>query len=640
MKKILSFIKFFALFSVISCCNPEDAVSDAQRNLPNEAELMAKYGAKDLTAVQVDSIIKSIKWETNIKSSVLGSKHAKKGGTLRLGSALYPTNLRAYGPNSNYVINHYINQIVHETLLRVDPVTLEYIPGLADRWFITSDKKTFFFHIDERARWQDGKPITAFDVAATWDFLVDDGLKDPFTQDLMKKFERPAVLTKNIVMIKPQNIGWQEFLNLSIMVWILPQHILQNLTHEHYLRAFNDKLLLGSGPYKFEEATPNQDIVLKRNPSWWGADLPINRGLYNFDKIEYIFYTEETIMDEKFKKGDIDLVYVRVARKWVRDFVPEKIPEIKNNHIIKQRIFINAPQGLSGYYFNLREDPFNDIRVRKALCMLYNRETMAEKLFFNEYKFQDSHFPNSPYENKNNPKIRYNPTEAIKLLEEAGYSQKNLNDEGYIVKDGKVFEFDFNVISSGDSRLENLFQEELKKVGIKVNLKKVTWAQHIKDLDERNFKIIGGIQFTSTPFPPPEEHYHSKFADQKNTNNMWGFKNNRVDQICEEYNREYNLKKRIKLIQELDSIVTNQYTTILYFYSDNSRILYWNKFGMPEFVFPSVFYDGRVTDREVQPSIAFWWYDEEADKALQNAIENNLSLPPKPAEVRYWEKYR
>ena len=641
MKNFILSLFLISFLFTISCCNKEESSQETQIEIPNEEELMEKYGSKDLNQEQVDSIIKSIKWETNKKPSVLGSKHAKKGGTLRLGSALYPTNLRAYGPNSNYVINHYINQIVHETLLRIDPVTLEYISGLADKWFVTNDKKTFFFHIDEHGRWQDGEPVTAFDVAATWDFLVDDGLKDPFAQDMMKKFERPVALTKNIVMVKPKKIGWQEFLNFSAIEFlVLPQHILQNLTHERYLRNFNDKLLLGSGPYEFEKATPNQDIVLKRNPNWWGADLPVNRGLYNFDRIEYIFYTEETVMNEKFKRGDIDLIYVRVARKWVRDFVPEKIPKIKNNHIIKQRIFVNAPQGLSGYYFNLREEPFNDIRVRKALCMLYNREAMTEKLFFNEYKFQDSHFPNSPYENKNNPKTRYNPTEAIKLLEEAGYSQKNLNNEGYILKDGTVFEFDFNVVSSGDSRIETLFQEELKAVGIKVNLKKVTWAQHIKDLDERNFKVMGGIQFTSTPFPPPEEVYHSKFADKKNTNNMWGFKNKRVDQICEEYNREYDLKKRIKLIQELDSIVTNQYTTILYFYSDNLRILYWNKFGVPEFVFPSVFYDGRVTDREVQSSIAFWWYDEEADKALQTAIENDLPLPGKPAEVRYWEKYR
>jgi len=639
MKKIISSFFLISLFSFISCCEQEESAQKSQIEIPNEEELMAKYGPKDLTVEQVDSILKSIKWETNKNSTILGSKNAKKGGTLRIGSYLYPNNLRAYGPNSNYVINLYINQIVHETLLRIDPVTLEYMPGLADKWFIADDKKTFFFHIDERAKWQDSNPVTAFDIVATWDFLSNDGLKDPFTQDLMNKFERPKALTGNIVMIKPKEIGWQEFLNLSIMVLIFPQHILENLTHEEYLKNFNDKLMLGSGPYKFEKATPNQDIVLKRNPGWWGSSLSVNRGLYNFDRIEYIFYTEETVLDEKFKKGDIDVLYVRAARKWVRDFLPEKIPEIKKNQIIKQRIFVKAPQGLSGYHFNLNKKPFDDIRVRKALYLLYNREEMMDKLFFNEYKFQDSHFPNSPYENKNNPKIRFNPTEAIKLLEEAGYSQKSLNDDGYIEKDGKVFEFDLNFMSGGDTRIETLYQEELKKVGIKVNLKKVTWAQHTKELDEKTF-MVAGVSYTSGPFPPPEEHYHSKFADKKNTNNIWGFKNERVDQICEEYNREYDLKKRIKLIQELDSIVTNDYISILNWYSDNVRILYWNKFGMPEFVLTGVFYDSRSTGREIQSIIAFWWYDEEADKELQRAIKNDLTLPAKPAEVREWEKLK
>jgi len=641
MKRILSGLLLISLISIISCCNTEDSVGKTQIEIPNEKELMEKYGSKDLTEEVIDSIVKSIKWTTNKKAKPLGSKRARKGGPLRMGSALYPTNLRTYGPNSNYVINTYINQIVHETLLRIDPVSLEYMPGLADKWSITDDKKTFFFHIDERANWHDGTPVTSFDIVATWDFLVDDGLKDPFTQDLMKKFERPVALGAQIVMIKPKKTGWQEFLNFSAIDFlVLPQHILKDLSPEEYLKKYNDKLLLGSGPYQFEKATPNQDITLKRNPNWWGIKISLNQGLYNFDEIKYIFYTDETVLYEKLKKGDIDILCVKVARKWVRDFAQEKIPAMKNNHIIKQKIFTNAPQGLSGFYFNLREEPFNDKKVRKAVCLLFNREEMMDKLFFNEYKIQDSHFPNSLYENKNNPKIRYNPEEAIKLLEQAGYSQKNLNGEGYIVKDGKVFEFDLNVISSRDSRIETLFQEELKKAGIKVNLKKVTWAQHMKDLDERNFKVLGGVKFTSTPFPPPEEHYHSKFADKKNTNNIWGFKNKRVDQICEEYNKEYDLKNRIKLIQELDSIVTNEYTTILNWYSDNVRILYWNKFGMPEFVLAGVFYDSWVATEETQSVIAFWWYDEEADTALQNAIENNLPLPPKPTEVRYWEKYR
>jgi microcin C transport system substrate-binding protein len=100
------------------------------------------------------------------------------------------------------------------------------------------------------------------------------------------------------------------------------------------------------------------------------------------------------------------------------------------------------------------------------------------------------------------------------------------------------------------------------------------------------------------------------------------------------------LKKRIKLIQELDSIVTNEYISILNWYSDNVRLLYWNKFGMPEFVLTGVFYDSRSTTREEQAIIAFWWYDEEADKALRNAKEKNLPLSGRPAEVRYWEKYR
>jgi microcin C transport system substrate-binding protein len=629
-----------SIFTTISCCNPEDSAKNQQTKILGEEELMKKYGPKDLTEAQVDSIIESIEWTTNKSPSILGSKEAQKGGTLTLGSYGYPFTLRFEGENSNTALNIILASLTNETLLRIDPYTFDYIPGLADKWSISADKMTYFFHINENAKWHDETPVRSYDVVATWDLLVKDELKDPFTQDWFNKYERPIALTENIVMVKAKNPEWRLFLTLSVEeFYVMPEKIIGRISADEYMDEYNNKMMMGSGPYTFDKASPNEYIVLKKNPKWWGSDFKINQGLYNFDIVQFIFYTDNTLAAEKFKKGDIDVFFVTTARKWVQEFIPDEFEELKNNQVIKQKIYTKLPEGRVGYHFNLREEPFNDIRVRKSFCLLNNREEMIKKLFFNEYKLMDSYYPNSMYENENNPKIRYNPAEAVKLLEEAGYSQQTLNNEGYIVKDGKVFELNLNNYA-GDTRIETLLQEELRAVGIKLNIKKVTWATHIKDLDERNFKIIG-IGYTSTTFPSPYESFHSKFADKKSTNNIWGFKNKKADEICEAYNLEFNLQKRVKLIKELDSILTNEYISALNWYSGNLRILYWNKFGMPEFVLTGIPFNDHISNTtDYSTIIAYWWHDEEADKKLKEAIEKDLPLPAKPAEVRYWEKYR
>jgi microcin C transport system substrate-binding protein len=636
MKNFLLGFFLIAILFTLQCCKQEESAQKAPIEIATEAELMEKYGPKDLTEEQVDSIINSIEWETNKNPTILGSKEAKKGGTLVLGETGYPPSLRIYGENSNDAFNqNVLGSLLYEIPLKIDPITLEFLPCIADKWSITNDKKTFFYHINTHGRWNDNHPITAFDIVATWDLLMDDDLRYPFYQEIAGRYERPVALSKNVVMVKPKTRQWSLFLYFS-QLYILPEHILSKMSVPEFMDKLNTKPILGSGPYILEQAKTNEIIIVKRNPNWWASNLPINRGLYNFDRVKFVFYTDRTILDEVLKKGDIDIFTVGIARKWFEDLTSAKVDAIKNNHIIRQRVYTNNPQGIWGYGFNLREEPFNDIRVRKAFCMLNNRREMIKKLFFNEYKLMDSYYPNSIYENKNNPKIRYDPEKAIKLLEDAGYSQKNLNEEGYIEKDGKVFELNLNIFSA-DTRIQTVFQEELRKIGIKLNLKKVTWAKHSKDMAERNFKIAQ-IGYTTLLFPNPENMFHSKFAAKKNTNNIYGFKNKRVDEICEIYNFEYDLEKRVKFIKELDSFLMSEYLVSLNWYSDNLRLLYWNKFGMPEFVLSGITYNGEITSGATESILAYWWIDKKLEQKLKEVKGKNIKLPGRPAEVNYWEK--
>ncbi len=643
LKRIIhkpSLLLFLLISSFFISCDKKTPSKSPKKHI-TEAELLKKYGPEDLTKEQVDSILNSIKWITNFEGVILGDKDAKKGGTLNFGCFGYPATLRSYGQSASYLMNSTFRSLVYESLLKIDPVTLEYLPSLADKWCITPDKKTYFYHIDTSAKWQDGKPVTSLDVVATWDLIVHDDLKEPIWQGMFLKFKRPVALTKNIVMIKPKELSWRVFFNISTEeFFVMPEHIIGRIKPSDYMADYNNKMMVGSGPYIFEKANINEVIVLKRNPSWWAKDMPINKNLFNFDNIRFLFYSEETLMGEKFKTGDVDLIHVErpLFKKWKEEYTSIEMNEIKYNHIIKQRIYINMPY-INGFYFNMREDPFDDIRVRKAVFLLFNRKIMLEKFYYNEFRYMDSYFAGLPYENKNNPKIRYNKEEAIKLLEEAGYSQKNLNDKGYIVKDGKVFEITLNVYRTDDTRIETLLQEDFKKVGIKLNLKRVTWATALKDIDEFNFKMIG-LRFTIEIFPNSETLYHSNFADNKGSFNIWGLKDTKVDELLDLYYQEYDLEKRTKMLQQLDSIIVRKYMTALLWYEDNMKILYWNKFGMPDFGISQTDYNGLINYEPYSPVITFWWIDNEFEKKLNKSKNKEIMLPARPSELKSWENLK
>jgi microcin C transport system substrate-binding protein len=285
---------------------------------------------------------------------------------------------------------------------------------------------------------------------------------------------------------------------------------------------------------------------------------------------------------------------------------------------------------VSGIAFNIRKPPFNDIRVRKAIAHLYNREKMMDKLFFNEYEYTDSFYPNSPYENPNNPKIRFDPDKAVELLEKAGWLQRNRNSDGWLTKDGKIFELNLNYVQKSSERIMTIFQEDLKDVGIKLNLKQVTWATDIKEVGERNFKMSSRA-YSGLLFPNPESSMHSKFADMKNNNNIWGLKNERIDEICEKYPLMFDPEKRIKAIREIDGIVSQLHLYAFGWYSAHTRLLFWNKFGMPPYIL------SKTGDH--RSLVNLWWFDKDKAEKLRQAIKNNTELPVGETIVKWWDEH-
>lgn len=577
----------------------------------------------------IKEMLKNLKWETNTEYQGMGSKEAKKGGTLKYVESSFPPTLRTCGKNANSAFMSMLIGLSYEGMLDLDPITLRYAPNLAKRWAVADDKVSFFFELDERAKWSDGKPVVANDVVATWKLYTDPGIEDPFSNDYYSKYEQPVAVSERIVMIKSKLKNWRAFMSAGFMT-ILPGHIISKIDGKKYLEEYQFKMMPGSGPYTYESSKVNEEIILSRRNDWWQDKLPRAQGYYNFDKLQFIFIQDENLIKEKFKKGELDWVYVNVAREWHQEFTPAMLPQIAKGWIQKRKVFTHRAIGVSGMAFNMRKPPFDDIRVRKAIAHLYNREKMMDKLFFNEYEYLDSFYPNSPYANPANPKIRFDPDEAVRLLEEAGWLQKSRDSDGWLNKNGKRFELSLNYVQKSSERIYTIFQEDLKDVGIKLNLKQVTWATDIKEVGERNFEMSSRA-YTGILFPNPESSFHSKFADLPNNNNIWGLKNKRLDEICDAYPLMFDADERIKAVREIDGIVCSMHLYALGWFAAHSRLLFWNKFGMPDYIL------AKTSDQRSLVSI--WWFDAEKAKKLDEARAKNESLPVGEEIVKWWDEH-
>lgn len=277
----------------------------------------------------------------------------------------------------------------------------------------------------------------------------------------------------------------------------------------------------------------------------------------------------------------------------------------------------------------MRKWPFDDKRVRMAFTYLYNREKMNEEMYYSEYSMMNSLYSGSVYENPNNEKVKYNPEKAVKLLKEAGYTKRN--EDGWLVhEDGRVLRFEL-AIQKGLDYMVTPVQQMMKEYGIDMQIKYEDGNTSWKNLMDRNFTIFmqnwGGLVF-----PNPETSLHSSLADENNTNNISGFKNARVDELCEEYDVTFDQARRVEIIREIDGIYSDIHPAAWGIARNYQRVLFWDKFGYPEYMV------GRYTG-DYRSAFTLWWFEPEKEKALEEAMTNDTSLPVGEVDVMYWPNY-
>ena len=576
-------------------------------------------------------------WETNDDVVSNGSPNAIKGDTLTMvGGSVFPPTLRGFGKESRSQLLAFIEQNTYESLLIKNPETNKYEPELATHWKIGTDSMTFFFRIDPRARWEDGKEVTSEDVIATYKILIDEGHGDANTYTYYKDlFYVPEAISKYIVSIKAKKVDWRTF--GATLFSIYPAHYLNKIDGAAYIEKYQFEMMPGTGPYEVDVSQTTQEnngiIVLKRRKDYWAINHDRNIGINNFDFIRFLFINDENQEIERFFNGDFDIFGIGRAQWWRERFIESEYEDIKRGLIQRSKIITNLPVGPGGLAFNSRAWPFDDINVRKAFCHLWDVESLNKKLFFSEYYRKNSLFAFSKYEHPDNPKQDYNPDLALKLLNESGWKKE---DGGkWLYKDGKKFEIDMYIYNGGD-RVYNPLVADLESVGIKLNL--VVIQNAFDKFIKKTYTIHQG-GWTGSSEPSPEGMLHSKYADQIDVTNATGMANSEIDKLIEKYNKNWDASERVAILQSIDSLATREYHWAfgwagLY----GHRGLHWNKFGMPEH---GLGY-GHATYKKYWGSWAsmalLWWSDSAKKKELEEAKnDQSITLPINEEVIDYWE---
>ena len=298
------------------------------------------------------------------RPSPYANPDAPKGGRLTLGSEASPGSLNYYLECSSFTAE--IFGLMYESLLSSDPETGDYAPGLASEWTVSDDGLAFTFTIDPRARWSDGRPVTAEDVRWTFEAATaPTNMTGPFKVTLAP-FDPPEVLSERVVRFTAHEPHWRNLGALAGLE-ILPAHAFR----EREFNRINFDFPVVSGPYRLGTLRENVSLSLVRRPDWWAADRPANRGTCNFDEIVWRFYASRENVFDAFRKGLVDVLAVYTASTWV---VQTRGGAFDRNWIVRRTVRNRHPIGMQGFAMNMRRAPYDDVRVRRALAMLLDRE--------------------------------------------------------------------------------------------------------------------------------------------------------------------------------------------------------------------------------------------------------------------------
>ncbi|WEX12037.1 extracellular solute-binding protein [Chelativorans sp. AA-79] len=563
---------------------------------------------------------------------------APKGGTLN--SAAFGT-FDSFNP---FIVRGtpaagltYFGGVLWETLMQQspeDPGTSH--PLIAEAFKYPDDYSLATYRLNPQARWHDGTPITAEDVV--WSFNT---LKEisPQHNRYFASVEEAVALSDHEVEFRFDQAGNRELPHIMGDLPVLPKHWWEGTDAQGRKRDIKSPTLeppLGSGPYRIARFQPGSEIIWERVEDYWAADLPVNIGRNNFDRLRYTYFQDDNAEFLAFTKGGFEDVRRELStRRWVQDY---DFPALEEGDVIKHEFTDTSIEPMQAFVFNMREPRFQDRRVREALTLAYNFQEQNRTQFFGLNKRFGSYFEKSDelassglpqgrelkvleeFRDQLPPEVfteefklpvfdapqaeRQYLREAVRLFDEAGWEIRN----GRMVnkETGEQFRIEFLGASPTSEVITGAIIPNLRRIGIDATLRIIDTSQYIQRVQNFDFDAIT-YRFAQSESPGNEQrdYWGSEAADLPGSQNVAGIKDPVVDALIQKIIYAKDREDLTATVRALDRVLLWNYYTVPQYYQPTLRYAYWNKFGIP-----------KKQPDYAGVDIFSWWIDPEREAAL------------------------
>ncbi|MER9837090.1 extracellular solute-binding protein [Mesorhizobium sp. M0145] len=538
---------------------------------------------------------------------------APKGGSITycvVGSFdnLNPFILRSLRTTARGMMDQAFGNLVFEPLMQRNYDEAFSLYGLlADTADMDPERKSIEFHLDPNAKWSDGEPVTPEDVLFTYDVFTEKG-RPPYSQR-MKAIAKLEKTGDRSVRFTFNDKADREFPLIIALTPIIPKHAFNKDTFDRTTL----KPVIGSGPYTVAQVVPGQRIVFKRNPDYWGKDVPSKRGFDNYDQITIEYFLNANAKQEAFKKGicAIDDDSDPVKRERDLDF-----PAFHRGEVIAETFDTGIPPVVNGFLFNTRLPKFSNPVVRRALGMLYDFEWANKNLFGGKYTRTMSFWQNSelsalghpasekekallaPYPGRVPADVMdgtYRPPvtdgsgqdrkvlkAAFELLKSAGYT---VQDGAMLDPEGKPFGFEILTASQDEERLAAIYQRTLEKLGIDVGIRSLDGDQIQSRKQRFDFEVlVGSTGFNNSLSPGIEQtgRWGSAAAKAEGSFNLAGVADPAVDAAIEAMLRARSKEDSVAAVRVLDRLLISGNYMVPTQHNNQQWLAYWNYLEHPQ----------------------------------------------------------
>ncbi|VXC74594.1 extracellular solute-binding protein [Pseudomonas sp. 9Ag] len=460
------------------------------------------------------------------------------------------------------------------------------------------------FYLRPEARFHDGEPVEAEDVVFSFETLISKGA--PHYRGYYADVEKAVIESPRRIRFDFKHAGNRELPLILGQLPVLPKHWWEGKD----FATGSMEVPLGSGPYRIERAEAGRSVRYARVEDYWGKDLAVNRGFYNFDHINIDYYRDNTVALQAFKAGHFDYWLETSAKNWATAY---DIAAVKDGRIIKEDIANHNPQGMQGFIFNTRRDRLQDARVREALGLLFDFEWTNRQLFNGAYTRTTSYFDNSELASSGLPSkqelsileplrgqipdqvfekpfelpqtnadgiIRAQQRRAYELLTSAGWKIEN---DQMVDAEGKPVKLEFLLVQADFERVLLPYKRNLASLGIELELRRVDVSQYINRLRSRDYDmIVSGFGQSSSPGNEQREYWHSASADNPGSRNYIGLKDPAIDVLVEKLIASDSRDELITRTRALDRVLLSGHYVIPNWHIKTWRVAYWSHLGHPE----------------------------------------------------------